>query len=103
MPSSKGARAPVTRRCGLGNEGVHLTNLTPPRTSLSLRRDGLWSPSVGSNSAGGRVGNIEAEQVAEAVRVARGQIETLRFVERWERRNQGRPVLELMPDEPEET
>lgn len=75
----------------------------PPEPRFRSGEMGLGPGVPAPTRAGGRVDNIEAEQVAEAVRVARGQIETLRFVERWERRNQGRPVLELMPDEPEET
>lgn len=45
---------------------------------------------------------VADEPIPEGLRVARGQLDTLRFVERQERREQSRPVLELMPDEPEE-
>ena len=41
-----------------------------------------------------------SEPIPEAVRVARGWLEPLKLVQRLERRAAGRPVLELMRNEP---
>ena len=70
------------------------------RASLRVAEEVLRSAVTDDREEAEEEDDDEPEPIPERLRVARGQLETLRFVERWERRDQGRPVLELMSDEP---
>lgn len=69
------------------------------RASLRVAEEVLRSAVTDDREEAEEEDDDEPEPIPERLRVARGQIGTIHFAERWKRRDVGRPVRDLMDDD----